>query len=126
MANHIENEYSKFWIEKDILHFVYKKGVEIDLEVAKKIVSDRLALQQGKSLLILCDIRGIKSVNKEARNYFAIEGSTLLKVVALLVNSPLTYTISGFYIKTSSPSIITKAFTTKEAALKFLNDYKPV
>lgn len=103
MNEYIENEYAKFWIEKDILHFIYKDGISIDQAVAIKVVKDRLLLQQGKPFLTLCDMRGVKSINKSARNYLALEGSTLLKVVALLVNNPLTFAISGFYIKTSNP-----------------------
>lgn len=125
MENHVENEYAKFWIEKDILFVVYKKGVFINLPVAIKVVEDRLLLQQGKPFSIFCDVRGVKSINKAARNYLAIEGSVLIKVVALLVEGPLTNAMSGFYIKTSSPAIITQAFTKKEDALAFLNTYRP-
>ncbi len=123
MIDHIENEYAKFWIEKDILYFVYKDGVFIDLAVATKIVKDRLLLQQGKDFLIFCDVRGVKGADKSARNYLALEGSVLTKAIALLVNIPLTNALSGFYIKTSSPAIITKIFTEKQEALKFLNNH---
>ncbi|TGV01406.1 hypothetical protein EM932_15850 [Flavivirga rizhaonensis] len=122
MIDHIENEYAKFWIEKDILHFVYKNGISIDQSVAMKVVEDRLLLQQGKTLSILCDMRGVKKINKSARNYLALEGSILIKAVALLVNNPLSSTISGFYIKTSNPAIITQVFTDEKEALKFLNN----
>ncbi|MDD7888265.1 hypothetical protein [Flavivirga sp. 57AJ16] len=123
MKDQIENQSAKFWIEKDILYFVYKKGVSIDLPLAMKVVEDRLLLQQGKSFLILCDMRGVKSIDKSARDYLAIEGSALIKAVALLVNNPLTNTISGFYIKTSNPAITTQIFTEEKEALKFLNNH---
>ncbi|AUP78705.1 DUF7793 family protein [Flavivirga eckloniae] len=125
MIDYIENEYAKYWIEKNILYFVYKDGLSIDLSIAIKVVEDRLFLQQGEAFLILCDMRGIKSINKSARNYLAVEGSVLIKAVALLINTPLTNAISGFYIKTSNPTIVTKAFTEKEDALKFLNSENP-
>ena len=123
MTDYIENEYARFCIEKDILFFVYKDGISIDETVAMKVVKDRLLLQQSKAFLILCDMRGVKSINKIARNYLAIEGSALIKAVALLVNNPLTDTISGFYIKTSNPAITTQVFTEREDALEFLNNY---
>lgn len=124
MNNLIENDYAKFWIEKDILFFVYKNGVTIDLKASMEIVKDRLLLQQGKSFLIFCDIRGIKTIDKNARNYLAIEGSVLIEAVAVLSNTPLTITISDFYIKTSVPSITTKEFIEKSDAFLFLNSYK--
>ncbi|MEP1486916.1 MAG: hypothetical protein ABJK28_00655 [Algibacter sp.] len=123
MRNHIENEYARFWIDKDILYFTYKKGIIIDQSVAIKVVEDRLLLQQGKPFLILCDIRGVKSANKSARNYLAIEGSVLTKAIALIANTPLTDTLSGFYIKTNNPPIITQVFTKEEDAVAFLNNY---
>ncbi len=126
MKNHVENEYAKFWIEKGILYFVYKNGISIDLSVATKVVEDRLLLQQGKAYLIFCDMRGVKSINKSARDYLAIEGSVLIKAVALLVNNPLTNTISGFYIKTSNPTITTQVFTEEEDALKFLYNHNSI
>lgn len=124
MKNQIENEYATFWIEKDILYFIYKNGISIDETIASKVLEDRLLLQEGKSFLIFCDMRGVKSIDKSARNYLAIEGSALIEAVALLVKTPLANTISGFYIKTSNPAITTQVFTEKRAALKFLNNYK--
>ncbi len=125
MNNLIKNEYAKFWIENDILFYVYKNGVEITLEVAIQIVKDRILFQQGKSYVMLCDIRGIKKVDKNARDYLATEGSVLLKAVALLSNTPLSEIISDFYVKTSPPSIVTKEFNDYEEALSYLNAYNP-
>lgn len=124
MGYRIENEHAEFWIEKEILFFVYKKGVSIDRSVAIKAVEDRLTLQQGKAFLILCDIRGVKSIDKAARNYLAIEGSVLIKAAALLVNNPLTDVLSGFYIKTNRPPITIEVFAEEESALAFLDTYR--
>ncbi|PHS51026.1 MAG: hypothetical protein COB01_11460 [Lutibacter sp.] len=123
MNYRIKNEYAELWIENDILFFIYKNGVVIDQSVAMKVVEDRLLLQQGKAFLIFCDMTGVKSIDKAARNYLAKEGSVLINAVALLVNDPLTIVLSGFYIKTSKPPIMTQVFTEEEAALAFLNTY---
>lgn len=120
LSNYIENECAKLWIEKEILFVVYKNDVSVDLAGAIKVVEDRLFLQQGKAFLVFCDMRGVKSAEKAARNYLALEGSVLIKAVALLVNNPISYTISGFYIKTSKPTISTKVFTDDDEALAFL------
>jgi hypothetical protein len=120
LSNYIENEYAKLWIEKEILFVVYKNDVSIDLPGAIKVVEDRLFLQQGKAFLVFCDTRGVKSSEKAARNYLALEGSILIKAVALLVNNPLSNIISGFYIKTSNPIISTEVFTDDAEALAFL------
>ncbi|AUP78706.1 DUF7793 family protein [Flavivirga eckloniae] len=126
MIDHIENKFVKYWIEDDILYTVYKDGASIDLSGAIKIVKDRLFLQQGKDFLIYCDLRGVKSVNKSARNYFALEGSVLIKAVALLVNPPLTSAISGFFLKANNPAFKIQIFTEKEDAIEFLNNIKTI
>ena len=123
LNNYIENEYAKLWIEDDILFVVYKNDVSIDLAGAIKIVEDRLFLQQGNAFLIFCDMRGVKSADKAARNYLAFEGSVLIKAVALLINNPLSYIISGFYLKTSKPIISTNVFTDEAKALTFLRSF---
>ncbi len=121
MTDYVENEYAKFWLDDDILHFAYKDGISIDESIATKVVEDRLLLQKGRSFLILCDMRGVRSIDKMARSYLAVEGSVLSRAVALITNTPLTNALSGFYIKTSSPTITTKVFTNKEDALAFLH-----
>ncbi|WP_303319144.1 hypothetical protein Q4Q34_03695 [Flavivirga abyssicola] len=120
-----ENEYAKFWIEENILYTTYKNGVSLDEPAAMKIVEDRLSLQQGKSFLMLTDVRGIKSTDRSARNYFAMEGSVLVKAAALLVNSPLENILSQFFIKANNPAFIIETFADKEEALEFLNNYNP-
>lgn len=120
----VESEYGQFWIENGILFFVYKKGIVIDRSVAIKIVEDRLRLQQGKTFLNFSDIRGVKSIDKAARNYLAVEGSLFIKATALLVDSPLVDALSEFYLKASKPVIPTRVFTDKEAALEFLETYR--
>ncbi len=120
----IESEYAQFWIENEILFFVYKKGVVIDRSVAIRIVKDRLLLQQGKAFLNFSDIRGVKSIDKAARNYLAVEGSVLIKATALLVDNPLTDALSKFYLKASRPVIPTEVFTNEADALAFLETYR--
>ncbi|GAA3586909.1 hypothetical protein Q4Q39_19250 [Flavivirga amylovorans] len=124
MANRvIENEYAKFWIEKGILYTVYKNSVSLNESAAIKIVENRLTLQQGKSFLILSDVRGLKNTNKNTRNYFAMESSVPITAVALLVNSPLDNTLPEFFIKANNPVFKIETFTEKENALEFLNNY---
>ncbi len=124
MSNHIENIYSELWIKDDILFFSYKDNVTIDLSAAKMIVKDRLYLQQGKVMPVLCDMRGIAEIDKAARDYLALEGSLLIKIVALVVSPPISQLISMFYLKTSAPALTTKVFTNRDDAIAFLKQDK--
>jgi hypothetical protein len=121
---HIENELAEFFIEQGVLYFLYKAGVVLHIRAAKKIVADRLRLQQGKAYPVFCDARGIKSSDKEASEYLAKEGSALVKAVGILVESPITRTLTNFYLKLNKPLVPTQQFTDKNAALKYLEPYK--
>lgn len=123
MRNYFENDYTSYRFLDGIMHIIYHHGVSIDLNAAIQIVKDRLFLHEGRALPILCDIRGIKEINKSARAYLAIEGSTLIKAVAVIVDPPVSKMLSEFYIRTSNPPIPTKSFEDMEEALSFLNEF---
>ncbi len=124
MLSYFKNDYAEYSIDNGILYITYHKGVCIDLNAAAQIVKDRLSLHESQFLPVLCDIRGVKEVNKSARAYLALEGSTLIKAVAFLVEPPVSEILSLFYIQTSKPPIPTRSFENIEEALTFLNTYK--
>lgn len=118
--NYFENEFAEFWVEGDILYFVYKPNVVLTLEAAKTIVADRVTVQKGKPYRVFCDLRGLKEANKAARDYLAKEGSHLVEAVAMLIASPVTKIIMNFYLNISRPTTPTKMFTDKAEALVYL------
>ncbi len=123
MISNFENDYAAFKLQDGVLYVTYHRDVCIDLKAATEVVQDRLSLHEGQSLPVLCDMRGVKEVNKAARAYLAIEGSILIKAVAFIVEPPVTEMLSLFYIRTSAPPIPTKPFKNLEEALVFLEPY---
>lgn len=123
MRNYFENDYTTYRFHEGILHIKYHQGVRIDLKAAVQIVKDRLFLHEGRLLPVLVDIRGIEEINKSARAYLAMEGSTLVKAAAVLVEAPVSEMLSEFYIRTSNPPIPTKSFELMEDAMEFLNEF---
>lgn len=119
-----ENDYASYKLADGILFITYNKDVVLDLPAAVYVVKERLLLHEGRHLPVLCDVRQIKEVNKAARSYLSIEGSTLVKAVAFIVDSPVSEMLSEFYLRTNKPTIPTKAFNNFDLALKFLNQFK--
>lgn len=115
-----ENTYAIYLLTNDLLHIIYKKGHSIDLKAAQHIVRDRMILQEGKEMPILCDIREVRKVDKPARDYFALEGSLWVRALAFLIDPPVTDVISTFYQSTHALSVPTRSFTKKSEALAFL------
>ncbi|MCM4157612.1 hypothetical protein [Gramella sp. AN32] len=120
----VDDKYAKIWISDGILFFVYKEIYEIDRQMAKYIVSQRLRVQNEKSFPIFCDFRAVTNAHKEARDYLALEGSYMTKALALLVKDEHSMAITQLYVKTSKPDYPTKVFIDKEEALSFLKDFK--
>jgi hypothetical protein len=122
-TNYFENDFAEFWTEENILFFIYKPGVTLNLEAVKRIVADRISVQKNVPYPVFCDMRGIKDSDKPARDYLAKEGSSMVKAVGVLTDSPVTKIMLNFYLTISRPLIPTKMFTDKNQALEFLKSY---
>ncbi|MBO0340215.1 hypothetical protein [Flagellimonas profundi] len=117
-----ENKYAVYLLTDDLLHIIYKKGPIIDLEAAQVIVRDRMMIQEGRSMPVLCDIQQVRMVNKPARDYLAVEGSLLVTALAFLIDPPVTDVISSFYLGTHLLPFPTASFTNKDQAMAFLTE----
>ncbi len=124
--NYTENEHVKLWIEDGILFTVYKPNLEITLEVAKKIVHERLQLAQNQTFSVLFDMRELKSADKEARTYLARhpEANRGMSASALLVDNQVVKLIGNFFIKMDKPIIPTKMFSDLEDAVNWLKPFR--
>ncbi|MCR9228780.1 MAG: hypothetical protein NXH90_15280 [Flavobacteriaceae bacterium] len=119
MKKHVENDMASMWLENEILFFSWKKEVDLDLSIAQRIVGDRLQLQQGKDYPVLCNLNGLRSVEKDAWCYLVGEGSELIKAIALVYSTPLEYVLSQYFKKRMS-SIPTQVFGEQSEAKEFL------
>jgi hypothetical protein len=117
------NQNARFWIEEGILFFEYKPNTTIDLEVAMRVVADRVAFQNERQLPVFCDMRGIISTDKAGRDYLAKSGSLLAKAVALLVSEKVSMTLSAFYLEINKPSVPTQIFTDEQEAREYLRGF---
>lgn len=115
-----ENDTATFWIADQLLFFVYREGVHIDKATAKSIVADRILFQDERSFAVVCDIRGIAAMDKEARDYLAQTGSILTNAVGLVGTHPVSLSMSTFYIKISRPAVPTAIFATVDDAVQYL------
>ncbi|MHA7831828.1 MAG: DUF7793 family protein [Flagellimonas sp.] len=119
MKKHVENDMASMWLENEILFFSWKKEVDLDLSIAQRIVRDRLQLQQGKDYPVLCNLNGLRSVEKDAWCYLVREGSELITAIALVYATPLEYALSQYFMKRMS-SIPTQVFGEQSQAKEFL------
>ena len=124
MLDKYENGYGIYWKEDDILFFEFKNNAVIDLPAAQQIIADRLQTQQEKPFSVLCIMNGVVNINKAARDYFAQQGSVLIKAVAIVANQgSFAFLMSSFYVRVNKPQVPTKVFSDKSNALQFLKSF---
>lgn len=122
----ILNEYVYNKIEGSIVIAKFYPGKTIDLNVAKKIVKDRLEYFNGKSYPVLIDCLDLRSISftKEARNYFSKEeGIKGINAAAFLVNTYLVQFTVNIFITFNKPQVPIHLFKSKTEALEWLRGY---
>ena len=118
-----ESPYLTLVVEDGILIGTYTAGIKVDLKVAKQMVEFRLIFSAGKSYPFFADVREVKMINKEARDYFASsEGIKGIIATAVFVDNFVSKTIGNFFINFSRPAIPTRIFSNRSEAINWLKE----
>jgi hypothetical protein len=111
------------WIDDalGIMRFDYAPGSVCTLAEAKENVEIQRKLLDGRRMSILIDVRQAKSVDREARMYYAsIDDFTAM---ALFGGTPVGNVIANFFIAVyGSRGIPTKLFAKEDDAIAWLKD----
>jgi hypothetical protein len=116
----VQTPYMKIWIEEGILYCIFTEGLVMDLSIATHCVEKRIGLSNGISYPCVIDMCGVRSVNKEARDFLATKGSELITAGALIVGSALTRTLGNIFLHINKPEVPLKLFSDKTTALEWL------
>jgi hypothetical protein len=124
--NYIENSYAEYWIENEMIYGVFKPGLIISIDIAQKMVQDRLKSSDKVNRPALIDIRNLVSIDDVSRKYLAgEEGAKFLTAGAFIVDSnPISRFAANIFIKLDKPPIPTKLFNDSREALKWLQKFK--
>ncbi|HET8963675.1 MAG TPA: hypothetical protein VFM99_07250 [Chitinophagales bacterium] len=126
--NYKEYETVFFWKEEqdDVLFFKYAPKLEMDIEIAKKIVENRLEYTNNKPMYTVIDGSNLKSTTKEARDYMTNPDGGLKGILAgaFLANSVVTTVIINLYLTINKPPTPAKFFSNKQDALKWINEIR--
>jgi len=116
---------SKVWNGEDgIGRVIFLPNSIITVDAAKDYIAAGAKLSKGKSMPVFCDLRKVKSVDRQARKYLASEEvSKLTKASAILVSSPVSRLLGSFFIGLNKPPYPVKLFTSEEEAIKWLEVY---
>ncbi len=112
-------------MDNGILHIYLKPGAEVELSDAILIVEAMGKLGKGNKFPVLIDAGEFTSVDKEVRIFSASEESNIYTLAdAIAYYSFAQKLIADFYITHNNPVVPTKAFPTKEEAIKWLETFK--
>jgi len=116
----LENEYAIVELSNGIIVGTLKPDI-VDKLIAQKAVISRLELSHGKSFPFLINIKSVKTVTKEARDFLASEeGCKGVTAASILIDSVIGSMIGNFFIRISKPLVPTRLFTNEEDAKKWL------
>jgi hypothetical protein len=122
MIRPVKTSYITLWIEDGIIMSVFG-NIHVDLQVARHAIEKRLELTKGEVYPALADMRAIKDMDREAREYFANEGAKLLSARAIITGNVFTRTIAEVFMMINRPPIPTRLFSEYPEAKQWLQEY---
>ncbi len=114
------------WMGEDgIARTKVKPGSEVVLEDAQanSVVVNGFYIDRKYPLLI--DARGIKSITRDARNFFTTNGrKTNTLAFAILIDSSVSKVVGNFFLGINKPAVPTKLFSDEDSAVEWLKKFR--
>lgn len=125
MVKVLDTPYVHYELQNNLLVATYKKGLKVNMEMAKEIVQARLNLTNQKPLVVLVYNQGVISMDKKARDYLSSnEGVRGIIAAAIVLDSPFSSFLGNFFLSVTKPKIPARIFSRKEDALNWLQKYR--
>jgi hypothetical protein len=119
------NKIAKMQLEDGVFHIVFERDINMTLECAKDVLRLRLEITEFIDYPLYVDIRGILSIDRNARKYLSSqEGTKNALAAAIHVTNPISKFLGNLFIKVDKPDKPTKLFTDKTNALEWLKKIK--
>lgn len=115
------------WMGEDgIARTKVKPNAEVTLEQARENSIAVNALSKGgRTFPLLVDSRAIKSISKEARDFFSMNNrESNVVAFAIIIDSPLSKIIGNFFMGLNKPRVPARLFTRETEALEWLKEFK--
>lgn len=118
------NELATYYLKDGILYGIYNIGAEVNLKGAKLLVEERLKLTGDTSYPLVVDFRGLRSMDKHARMYFASEEAVKgITAGAFIVDNFISKLICTVYLINDKPPRTVKVFNNQESAVQWLKSF---
>ena len=116
---------ARLWVGDDgICRIIHVPGAEVSLEDARETMSAYKKLNQGKRLPLLIDTKTMRSLSRDARQYYASEeAAACASAAAIIVGTPVSKVLGNFYIGLSNPHLPSRLFSSEDQALEWLRGF---
>ncbi len=113
------------WMGEDgIARTKVKPNSEIILEHAAENSKAVNSLFTDKKFPIMIDARGIRSMTREAREFFSTRGrDTNTCAFGIIIKSPLSRTVGNFFLGLNKPAVPTRLFDNETDAVEWLKNH---
>jgi hypothetical protein len=114
------------WMGEDgIARTKVKKGSEVKLEHAQENSAVVNSFYVDRKFPLLIDARGIKSISRDARNFFTTNGrATNTLAFAIIIDSSVSKVVGNFFLGINKPAVPTKLFSDDKSAVKWLKQFR--
>lgn len=119
MSKTLLTKNAKIWKdENDIVYGVITSKDKMTLDNAIENMDAIRSLFQGKKVNLLSDVRLIKQVDKDARDYSS--SVDFIANNAIVVSSPLTKVLGNMFLAVTKPKFNGRLFTSESEAVTWL------
>jgi hypothetical protein len=97
---------------------------EVTINDAKENSMAVNSLSNGNDFPLLIDTREIRSITKEARDFFSMNNrESHVIAFAILIDSPLSKIIGNFFMGLNKPRVPVRLFTSEKEAISWLQSF---
>ena len=120
----MKNEIVRFWYDNEILYNEFLEEFILTRENAKKIIELRNLISNNKKQYWCFNLKNVKSMPKDGRDYTDKYGQDFLHASAAVVSNVFEAFVVNIFIKLKRPKVPFKAFSCKEEAVAWLLELK--
>ena len=123
--SYLENDHCRIWVTNGILIMEYKPGLVMNIDNARKMVSDRLKVSNGITRPLLLKARNFISIDRATMKFYKTkEVVQHVTCAAFILDSALGTLAGNIFLALEKPLVPTKIFKDEQKALEWLEKYK--
>ena len=113
-------------IEDGILITGFPDSTRLSLEIAKKLVAQRLSAKLDKPYPIVIHLNGVISESKVVRVFMAKEGIEGISLGAFVVKKKYEEILINMFLTIDAPKIPTRVFCNEADAITWINTLRAI